>query len=152
MSNGVITKNGCLYFKPNTKTMQKNNMIDITGTTSNVSAGYTGDGKITLGSGDTAPTIDDYAMDSVLSNLTLITEISKGYGATNSETEDYGDPIATNTATYRNDTNANIEVKEIGLIFKDTWYNRWFLIYREVLDTPVIIEPNHTKSFSVTIS
>lgn len=152
MSNGVITKNGCLYFKPNTKVMQKNNMVDITGTTTSVSSSYTGYGKITLGSGDTAPTIDDYEMDSVLNNLTLITEVTKGYGKESGESEDYGDPIVTNTATYRNDTNANIEVKEIGLIFNDTWYNRWFLIYREVLDTPVVIEPNHTKAFSVTIS
>ena len=104
--------------------------------------------KVYVGSGTTAETIDDYCLESQINTLDIISSTG-----TNSNNPSYIDGyINTFTSTFKNNTNADITVNEIGIIGKENTYNVEALIYREVLDTPITIAPNTTKAFSVTIS
>lgn len=145
----MLTNNGKTYFLPNIRAYQKNNLKAEDGTVTSVSSSYTGETYLYVGNGNTAPTADDYCLESKISTLTLVQE-SKTHQAANA-TINYGEAITSDVAVYQNNTSADITVNEIGLFFKDTWYNRYFMIAREVLDSPVIIEPNKSYSFSVTI-
>lgn len=104
--------------------------------------------KLYVGSGTTAETIDDYCLESQINTLDMISSTG-----TNSNNPSYIDGyINTFTSTFKNSTNDDIIVNEIGIIGKEITYGVEALIYREVLETPITIAPNTTKAFSVTIS
>lgn len=102
-----------------------------------------------VGSGTTTPTVNDYNLDNEIINLTKL-------GETKSQGGYYGSNfILTFQATYKNNTDSNIIVNEIGVYVNgynayDAHYDN-SLILREVLDTSVIIQPQKTYTFSVTI-
>lgn len=96
------------------------------------------------GSGDTEPTADDYNLESVISTLTgsgatqVITATGKQY-----------------TQVVTNETADTITVKEIGL-YALFWSAeipglRPALLYREVLDAPVTLQPGQTNTFTVEL-
>ena len=112
--------------------------------------------KMVLGDGNTTPTIDDYSIENEVNSLTLISFVCPNQ--TLNTTIGYGDinSILTATATYKNNTNSPIEIKEIALYgyYASQSYgdDKYYMILREVLETPVTIAPNTTKAFSVTIN
>lgn len=104
--------------------------------------------KILLGSGDTTPTDSDIKLEEEISTLTTISSYTP---SSNAYEDNY---IVTSSITVKNNTNENIVVKEMGIVnirYLST-YNYYFLYAREVLETPITIEPNQTKSFSMTLS
>lgn len=100
-----------------------------------------------VGSGETEPTIDDYSLESVLSNLTLVSR-STVWGK--DET-----PIMYNATTvYRNDTSSPITVKEVALYYAWQGYtdaNNSLCFARSVLETPVTIGVGETYTFNYSI-
>ena len=55
--------------------------------------------------------------------------------------------------TYKNNTNENITIREIGIAtgnYSDLDDYK-LLIVREVLDSPVVIKPQKSYTFSITI-
>ena len=97
------------------------------------------------GSGDTEPTADDYNLESVISTLTA-SGATQGITATGKQY----------TQVITNETANTITVKEIGLYA--LFYSasipglRPALLYREVLDTPVTLQPGQTDTFTVEIT
>lgn len=107
--------------------------------------------RIVVGAGNTAPTTDDYILeDEITTGLTVVaTGNSKGrqYFAY----DDYY--IAYASATFRNDSDADIVVREVGIYTKPQSYSEdnTILVAREVLSSPVTIHPQESYSFTLTI-
>lgn len=111
-----------------------------------------------LGSGDTPPTKDDYKLDSFIPTTDLSVQNYYGTGPT---LESHPSYMLSITTSYKNNTNENITVKEIGIARSfllpfssnnNTNYEiRHILLVREVLQNPVIIKPDEITSFTVVI-
>lgn len=103
---------------------------------------------IALGSGDTAPSESDYKLDSAITNLTTI-------GGSVSYKNNANTYIIC-TQTFSNETTEPITVKELGLYahlgksYAVTYWSR-YLFVREVLPTPVTINPGEIYTFTMTL-
>ena len=109
-----------------------------------------------LGSGDTPPTKDDYKLESWIPTADLSVESYAGFGPLNQYPPT---KICSLTTTFRNNTNENITVKEVGVCialskasyFDTTISPKYILLVREVLENPVIIKPDEITSFTVVM-
>ena len=100
--------------------------------------------QIQLGNGLTPASIDDYAIESSITDLTLL--------AGTATSPDSDKILKAIHATYQNNTNENITVTEVCLL---GYYNSAefvFLFNREVLGEPVIIAPGEAHSFTCILS
>lgn len=100
--------------------------------------------QIQLGNGLTPASIDDYAIESPITDLTLL--------AGTATSPDSNKILKAINATYQNNTNENITVTEVCLL---GYYNKAelvFLFNREVLGEPVIIAPGEAHSFTCILS
>ena len=102
---------------------------------------------IYIGTGDTAPTPDDYTLESPLTSSSIT---RTGNSNASALLDENNNVIGVRKmVTYQNITSDNIIVKEIGTFWDAYWGNsssnhNIFLIERTVLDEPVTLEPNGT--------
>ena len=104
-----------------------------------------------VGNDNTAPTADDYAMDTTNLGLTVVYTNGTNNSTPGNFSQNY---IAIFNRTFRNDTNADITVSEIGIIGsgRGPFSNpKTFLLARDVLSTPVTIAPGDSYDFSMYI-
>ena len=132
-------------------------MMPSSGVATTATTGISYQTTLVVGSGTTPVTDDDYKLDSPITTLTAVS------ATTSCKTEDTRANLSptsfTVTTTYRNDTEAPVTVNEIGIMIpvgykhSGTGSNRnalsSCLIYREVLETPVTIESNQLRTFSI---
>lgn len=124
----------------------------------NISSTKIGDGTnlesntsyIFLGSGKTAPTVEDYKLESLIEysetglnplNLTILNKTEY-------------DTLRTLILTVRNDSEENIEISEIGNYVKleiEAGYSGTFMIARETFDA-ITLTPGEVRSFTMTIT
>ena len=130
-------------------TQQATNINTTTSSSStyanNNALNYTGCYKIVVGSGSTAPTRNDYCMANIINDASFSEQqIFCTLGGSNIS----DDLMCTLNHTYRNNTNSNIIINEIGIIggYQMTnptaYLNKPLLIARRVLDTPIVLAPN----------
>ena len=100
--------------------------------------------QIQLGNGLTPASIDDYTIESPITDLTLL--------AGTATSPDGNKILKAINATYQNNTNENITVTEICLLGYYTTAEFVFLFNREVLKEPVIIAPGEAHSFTCILS
>lgn len=110
--------------------------------------------RFDVGTGTTAPTIDDYCMENENTDLQQLSlYIRPNYTDDNSNSPSYIADIITITATYKNNTSNNITISEMGFsVSSYSNYNNKYLLCHEVLDEPVTIEPNKVYTFTMTIN
>lgn len=107
----------------------------------------TGNGVfIAYGNGTTIATSNDYNLESEISGLTLLGNFlsitDNGY---------------ITTSSVKNTSNEDIIVKELGLFETSNGQDSYgarvtFMLTRNVLETPITIKPNETKTFTITIN
>ena len=107
---------------------------------------FKGNQKLVVGSGTTAPTIQDYAIESPVS-LDLI---SNTFSIAPSTSSNYMETIQ---STFKNNGNTDVTVSEVGLYVDGN--GEWSgthtaMVAREVIP-PVTIAPGKTYTFSMTI-
>ena len=150
---GLALGYGRLYSSSNATTT----MIPSSGKVLTTTQGISDQTTLVVGSGTTPVTDDDYKLDVPITTLTAVS------ATTSCKSADTGDALSpttfTITTTYRNDTEAPVTVNEIGIMIpvgykysgSGTSANALSscLIYREVLETPVTIEPNQLRTFSI---
>lgn len=114
--------------------------------------------ELRVGSGNTAPTLDDYCLGNQINSLTKVNEtVFPDLSNTGHKSYGYFTAVTSFAATYRNDTNSAITVNEIGVFYYNgspvTSYgdNKWIMFARGVLDAPVEIAPGETYTFSITV-
>lgn len=102
--------------------------------------------KLYVGTGTSEVKSSDYAMTNRNAGLTLLNRTGTNGDRQINPDNDF---IGIFTATYKNDTNADISVSEVGLCSEaENWY---VLMAREVLDAPIVIAPGETYTFSMYI-
>lgn len=98
---------------------------------------------IAFGSGTTPPQKTDYKLENyITTGLT--------YSGNNTNKTD---GVANWVQTVQNTSTAQITITEVGLFSKydnSDSFNT-FLLTRTVLDTPVVLQPNEVKTFTITI-
>lgn len=98
---------------------------------------------IAFGSGTTPPQKTDYKLENYITNgLT--------YSGNNTNKTD---GVANWVQTVQNTSTAQITITEVGLFSKYEEGGSFssFLLTRTVLDTPVVLQPNEVKTFTITI-
>lgn len=98
---------------------------------------------IAFGSGTTPPQKTDYKLENyITTGLT--------YSGNNTKQTD---GVVNWVQTVQNTSTAQITITEVGLFAKATSieYYATYLITRTVLDTPVVLQPNEVKTFTITI-
>lgn len=96
-----------------------------------------------IGAGATPPTIDDYKLDSLVSNYTVLAQTHTLFGQ-------YGSSAFIITRTIQNPSSAEpLTIKEVGLFGGNN--TQLYMIAREVLDEPIILQPGESHSFTMTI-
>ena len=132
-------------------------MIPSSGAVASSVTGIGGQTTLVVGSGTTPVTDDDYKLDVPITTLTAVS------ATTSCKTSPTGQKLSPTTfaitTTYRNSTEAPITVNEIGIMIPVGYRSNGTggqdnalsscLIYREVLETPVTIEPNQLRTFSI---
>ena len=99
---------------------------------------------IAFGSGTTPPQKTDYKLENyITTGLT--------YSGNNTNITD---GVANWVQTVQNTSTAQITITEVGLFSRDSYSGQnytVFLLTRTVLDTPVVLQPNEVKTFTITI-
>ena len=96
-----------------------------------------------VGAGTTPPTIDDYKLDSLVSNYTVLAQTHITFSK-------YSANAFIITRTIQNPSSTEpLTIKEVGLFGGDG--EKLYMIAREVLDEPVILQPGEKHAFTMTI-
>jgi hypothetical protein len=157
----MLTKNGKLFYGFGSMKSSTNcsGYKLCSGGLKSITSGTYDRGIIDVGNGTTAPTVDDYCMESENTTLTYISD-SRDVPIKTDYEKDY---IYSCTTTYKNNTSNPITITELGLYRTSSGNTAsvpieesapistfGVLIAREVID-PVIINPNETKTFTMVI-
>lgn len=96
---------------------------------------------IAFGSGTTPPQKTDYKLENyITTGLT--------YSGNNTNQTD---GVANWVQTVQNTSTAQITITEVGLFSMHSKSHNTYLLTRTVLDTPVVLQPNEVKTFTITI-
>ena len=96
-----------------------------------------------IGAGATPPTIDDYKLESLISNYTVLAQ-------THTTFSDYCASAFIITRTIQNPSSAEpLTIKEVGLFGGSG--TQLYMIAREVLDEPVVLQPGEKHSFTMDL-
>lgn len=97
---------------------------------------------ILFGTGTTPPSVDDFKLDSIIENIEIINTNVNGNGG-----------IWLCSRTIRNNNNDVVSISEVGLYSAPTNsnYNFRYLLAREVLQEPVVMQPGEVYTFTFTI-
>lgn len=98
-----------------------------------------------LGTGDTAPTVDDYKLDSIWTEYAVITQVCSNMNA------NYDSNAFFISRSIQNTSSEPVTVKEQAICLCQR-YGGNVIIAREVLTEPVTLQPNQKYTFSMTIS
>ena len=99
---------------------------------------------VAVGSGETEPTIDDYALETPLMSTLTRVSMEWQWGSWNTDNK-----LGWVSTLWRNNTSAPVTVKEIALYMQGQYNDtsNTFCIARSVLETPVTIGVGDTYNF-----
>lgn len=103
------------------------------------------------GTGNTPVTSSDYAITNPNAGLTVVMRTNT-FNENNKNPDPSQDYIGIFTVTYRNDTESDITVSEMGLIGNFPNVSIWYVLAaRELLETPITIAPGEAYTFTMYI-
>lgn len=134
-AEGISLPSGSLYFQNFLGSPSNDNKEAMSKSTG---AGA----MILFGTGTTPPSVDDFKLDSIIENIEIINTNIAG----NSD-------IWLCSRTIRNNNNDVVRISEVGLYSAPANYNYNFryLLAREVLQEPVVMQPGEVYTFTFTI-
>ena len=101
-----------------------------------------------FGAGSKQVSLEDYNLETIINNLS--------YQSSSVETTEEGYTVITSA---KNNTSTDIIVSEVGIFCRAQsrdsgidYASHPFMLTRNVLETPITIKPNETKTFTVTIN
>lgn len=101
---------------------------------------------LVVGSGTTEPTVNDLAMESFVSSLSVVTESNSG-----NRSISYDDNFMyTLSKTFKNNTNSPVTITELGA-YSQTLPSFGTLMYAREVISPVTIQPGSIYTFSITV-
>ena len=121
-----------------------NTIINSDGISSDVKGGVC----IGFGAGSKQVSLEDYNLETIINNLS--------YQSSSVETTEEGYTVITSA---KNNTSTDIIVSEVGIFCRgrgedsgEAFASLPFMLTRNVLETPITIKPNETKTFTITIN
>ena len=97
-----------------------------------------------IGAGATPPTIDDYKLESLISNYAVLAQTHITFSK-------YSANAFIITRTIQNPSSAEpLTIKEVGLFGGSG--SQLYMVAREVLDEPVVLQPGEKHAFTMTIA
>lgn len=111
----------------------------ISGSNLDYSAGQTM--RLLLGSGDSSASVDDYKLESLVTDYSVLTHSKTSIGTYDTLCTVFSRTI---------EANSNITIKECGVVSVDNSGNA-LLLLREVLPEPVALQPGEKHTFTMTI-
>ena len=142
----MLTKNGKLCFGVANSSSTSVNYKNTSGNIQQYSRTnlLTGAGAkyIAVGTGIIPVTLDDYKLENINTDVTQISNVCTfptNYG------DDY---IAIVSTTYKNNTESDITITELGFIIT---YNQKILMAREIIEPTIISANGGTKTFTIQI-
>lgn len=121
-----------------------NTIINSDGISSDVKGGVC----IGFGAGSKQVSLEDYNLETIINNLS--------YQSSSVETTEEGYTVIT---SVKNNTSTDIIVSEVGIFCRgqgrfngEDISSYPFMLTRNVLETPITIKPNETKTFTITIN
>ena len=118
-----------------------NTIINSDGISSDVKGGVC----IGFGAGSKQVSLEDYNLETIINNLS--------YQSSSVETTEEGYTVITSA---KNNTSTDIIVSEVGIFCRgqsSSYASEYpFMLTRNVLETPITIKPNETKTFTITIN
>ena len=119
-----------------------NTIINSNGISSDVKGGGV---CIGFGAGSKQVSLEDYNLEIIINNLS--------YRSSSVETTEEGYIVITSA---KNNTSTDIIVSEVGIFCRgqnlSSNVSHPFMLTRNVLETPITIKPNETKTFTITIN
>jgi len=107
-------------------------------------AEHNDDYGILVGTSDVAPTNSDYAMSSLITDGSGAGQLNYGQMTFYDPLEEAGYIEITMARTFYNAGSDNVVVKEIGFAVHQNFAGKDFLWIRDVLDSPITVEPAQT--------
>lgn len=98
--------------------------------------------RLLLGSGDSNASIDDYKLESLLTDYSVLAHSKTSIGTYDTLCTVFSRTI---------EANANITIKEYGVVGVDNSGNA-LLLAREILPEPVVLQPGEKHTFTMTMS
>ena len=150
----MITRNGKAYLWPakavydteNSECDVDNTLRSTIGDAFQIASAQMDEFKVICGTGNTAPTVDDYALAD-MDTIDTLTEISSD--ATQKPVRSYVDNfIASYTTTWQNNTGADIVIRELGVIFAAA--GRDYMIARQLIE-PTTLRAGKTYTLTMII-
>lgn len=125
------------------------NMIALSGIYNLLTGGMSATWGVRIGSGSTPATLDDFALESVITTgYSVVNQSSSSIITESDNGAVYSTYAVTNTST------TPLKISEIGLfgtLFYEGTSKVFGLLDRTVLDEPIVINPGETKSLTYTI-
>lgn len=142
----IMINNSDVRYGPSNYLRIKNTLGNKTGLNLNEAPAMTGGLVLYAGTGTTAPAVTDIDMTSRNAGLTVLNRTNTITGTIPDAHQDY---IAIFTVTYRNNTDADVTVTEVGLM--SDYNGAKFLFARELVPTPVTLAPGDVYTFTMYI-
>ena len=142
----MLNKNGKIFFRNYTASGDRAFKTIAGGDPLTCATSVTGCYGVWVGSGDAEVSVDDYNLEEKINTLTEVSQ-SQTYGDT------YDDNyMAVYAGTYKNNTDAEITVKEVGVFYYNNYTTQPnpFMVARQVIN-PVTLQPGDTYTFTVTV-
>lgn len=121
-----------------------NTIINSDGISSDVKGGVC----IGFGAGSKQVSLEDYNLETIINNLS--------YQSSSVETTEESYTVITSA---KNNTSTDIIVSEVGIFCRGNFHGQTdfasqypFMLTRNVLETPITIKPNETKTFTIAIN
>lgn len=148
----MLNRNGKQFFRAYNISQSESQYIQVKTiagdlVTNNMYWANCGFGGMIVGSGTAQPTPNDFCL---VNQINTLTKVSETYNWGQSYDSNY---MGNFIATFKNNTENPITVNELAITFYNTYtYDQnTFIICREVLDSPVVIQPQKSYSFSIMI-
>lgn len=103
---------------------------------------------LVVGTGITKDKSTDYTMEYIIQDTSILQVVSQTSSIYYTQ---LADSLGTVSRTIKNVSDTTITITEIGLYTRGTYDNELWLLYREVLDSPVTLEPGKKYTFTIDL-
>lgn len=102
---------------------------------------------LAVGAGETAENVADYNLASIITSSSILNVVAQSSVIYSNS---YNSSLGTVARTVQNIADDSLTIREIGLIARNP-ENQSVLLYREVLDTPVTLQPGKKYTFTIDL-
>lgn len=101
---------------------------------------------LALGSGNTPAAVDDLTLNNVIDDYTVVSQTHTLFS------KQISDTMCVYSRTVKNTSDAPLTISEMGIFIGHNSWQLSAMVARDVLDTPVVLQPGKKYTFTMTIA